>query len=220
LDRPSGKIEFGAAVDLVTTLEEGRRLDDDNVANTNVANVAASSLIDEWLLDGRGIALSIWDADLITELSPTEYRLETMPLRFVTLDVRPTVHMDMWTQPPGPNKAGRLLPPIFKLQSRSVDVTVRSTGGPADVLLSVDDLGLDVEVVGDLRPTPDGRGVQGKICFQTTGVLPLPLRVVPEPVLKLAASTISDTVTRFAVSSFQAGARARYDHYKRQRRNP
>ena len=197
LDKTSGMIEFGAAANLVTTLE----------SNTNENN---DSLIEEWLLDGRGLALSIWEENLITELPNSVYRLKTMPLQFVTLNIQPSVDMLMWTQQSGKNKAGRLLPPIFKLQSQNFDVQINTGLGK----LTAEELGIFVEVVGDLRPTSDNTGVTGKICFQTRGELPPPLRLVPDQILKVAADTINETITKFAIASFQKGALQQYNQYK------
>jgi hypothetical protein len=199
LDKRSGVIEFGAAANLVTTLEKP---DDDDIPN--------DSFIEEWLLDGRGLALSIWDEGLMTELPDSVYRLKTMPLQFVTLNIQPSVDMLMWTQQSGRNTAGRVLPPIFKLQSQNFDVRV-NTGLSK---LTAEELGIYVEVVGDLRPTSDRTGVTGKICFQTRGELPPPLRLVPDQILKLAADTINETITKFAVASFQKGAIEQYNQYK------
>jgi hypothetical protein len=201
LDKRSGVIEFGAAANLVTTLETP----DDDIPN--------DSFIEEWLLDGRGLAMSIWEEGLMTELPDSVYRLKTMPLQFVTLNIQPSVDMLMWTQQSGRNNAGRVLPPIFKLQSQNFDVRV-NTGLSK---LTAEELGIYVEVVGDLRPTSDKTGVTGKICFQTRGELPPPLRLVPDQILKLAADTINETITKFAVASFQKGAIEQYNQYKTNR---
>jgi hypothetical protein len=198
LDRLVGTVEFGAAANLVTELE-----DNDN----------SKQLIETWLSedDGRGLALSIWDEELLKEQGPNVFRLQTMPLQFVTLQLQPAVDVQMWTQPSGKNKAGRLLPPIFKMQSLGFEPNLQILPGMS---VTAESLGLTLEVVGDLRPTVDGKGVTGKICFQSRGELPPPLRVIPESALKMAADTINDTVVKFAVSSFQKGARQKYAEYK------
>ncbi|KAG7363606.1 DUF1997 domain containing protein [Nitzschia inconspicua] len=201
LDRLSGTIEFGAAANLVTELESSQGTDD------------TRELIESWLTDddGRGLAQSIWEEDLLTDLGNGVFRLQTMPLQFITLQLQPAVDIQMWTQPSGKNKAGRLLPPIFKMQSLTFEPNLQILPGMS---VTAQSLGLVVEVVGDLRPTPDGKGVIGKICFQSTGVLPPPLRIVPESALQLAVDTINDAVVSFAISSFQKGARQKYLEYR------
>ena len=67
LDRSSGQVEFGSTAKLVTTL----------LAEEEEANPES---IATWLSDGRGLALSIWDEDLLTELGDSVYRLQTMNL--------------------------------------------------------------------------------------------------------------------------------------------
>ena len=198
LDRFGGMVEFGAAVNLVTELED-----------TDINQ----QIIETWLAedDGKGLALSIWEEDLLTDQGNGVFRLQTMPLQFVTLQLQPAVDVQMWTQPSGKNKAGRLLPPIFKMQSLGFEPNLEILPGMS---ITAESLGLILEVVGDLRPTVDGKGVTGKICFQSKGVLPHPLRLVPESALKLAADTINDTVVQFAIASFQNGAKQKYAEHK------
>jgi hypothetical protein len=212
LERFSGSVEFGAALNLVTQLEPAHDNDNNN-QDLEESDNATKNLIEQWLTeaDGRGLALSIWEEDLLTILGNGVYRLQTMPLQFVTLQLQPSVDVQMWTQPPGKNRAGRILPPIFKMQSIAFEPNLQILPG---MMVTADSLGLIVEVVGDLRPTPDGTAVTGKICFQTKGILPPPLRLVPESALKLAADTINDTVAQFAIASFQKGARQKYMEYK------
>jgi hypothetical protein len=204
LDRFTGDIEFGAATNLVTDFSK---------QNPN----ADKSSIEEWLSDsdGRGLALSIWDESLLEELGNGVYRIQTMPLQFVTLQLQPQVDLQMWTQPPGENRAGRQLPPIFKLQSIGFETNLRLLPGLG--ITSSESLGIVVEVAGDLRPTTDGTGVTGTISFQTKGILPPPLRILPESVLQLAADTINNTVIQFAVASFEKGAIEKYSEFMKQK---
>jgi hypothetical protein len=212
LDRLQGTIEFGAAANLVTKLAESESKRSNPTNNSyNIDN--NKELIEKWLTndDGRGLAQSIWEEDLLTDLGDGVFRLQTMPLQFVTLQLQPAVDIQMWTQPAGKNKAGRMLPPIFKMQSLSFEPNLQILPGMS---VTAKSLGLVLEVVGDLRPTLDGNGVTGKISFQSTGVLPPPLRLLPESVLKLTVDTINDAVVSFAVASFQKGARKKYQEYK------
>ena len=203
LDKISGEIEFGAATKLVTDLSKTPGVD--------------RSLIEEWLgdNDGKGLALSIWDEKLMTVLPNSVYRLQTMPLKFVTLELQPSVDLQMWTQPTGKNRAGRQLPPIFKLNSVAFETNLRLLPGLG--IISSEALGIFIEVAGDLRPSEDGKGVTGTISFQTKGFLPGPLRILPTSALELAANTINDTIVQFAVASFKEGAIQKFDEFMRER---
>lgn len=203
LDKINGEIEFGAATKLVTDLSKNPGVD--------------RSSIEEWLgdNDGKGLALSIWDEKLMTVLPNSVYRLQTMPLKFVTLELQPSVDLQMWTQPTGKNRAGRQLPPIFKLNSVAFETNLRLLPGLG--IISSEALGIFIEVAGDLRPSEDGKGVTGTISFQTKGFLPGPLRILPTSALELAANTINDTIVQFAVASFEEGAIRKFDEFMRER---
>jgi len=203
LDKLSGEIEFGAATKLVTDLSKSPGVNRES--------------IEKWLgdNDGKGLALSIWDENLMTALPNSVYRLQTMPLKFVTLELQPSVDLQMWTQPAGKNRAGRQLPPIFKLNSVAFETNLRLLPGLG--IISSEALGIFIEVAGDLRPSEDGKGVTGTISFQTKGVLPPPLRILPQTALKLAADTINETIVQFAVNSFEKGAIEKYDEFMRER---
>jgi len=206
LDKLSGNIEFGAATKLVTDLSKNKKNTDANKES-----------IEQWLSDsdGKGLALSIWDESLMEVLPNSVYRLQTMPLRFVTLELQPSVDLQMWTQPAGKNRAGRQLPSIFKLNSVGFETNLRLLPGLG--VISSESLGIFIEVAGDLRPSEDGKGVTGTISFQTKGNLPPPLRLLPQSALKAAADTINDTVVQFAVASFEKGAIAKFDEFIQQR---
>jgi Protein of unknown function (DUF1997) len=192
LESWGGKIEFGATANLVTELGSSDEGD----------------LIKEWLQDERALALSIWDEKLIQERGPSIYRLQTMNLQFVTIKLAPWVDMRMKTEiDPVTRK------PVFTLQSIDFEPNVQI--GPG-MKISAESLGIVIEVVGELRPSADGRGVTGVISFQTTGKLPAPLRIVPKKVLQAAANAINNTIVQFAVRSFEKGARQKYLEFKRE----
>jgi hypothetical protein len=238
LNKRDGSIEFGASANLVTQLLPTSS----NTANKEEEDDSASSssleLIQRWLMDdgGRGLAKSIWDEKLLTELSssssssssltddeknnnndnkkngaPVLYRMQVMPLQFVTLRLSPSVDILMWTQPPGKNRAGNMLPPIFKIQSTAFEPNIQLMPG---MPITAESLGISIEVVGDLRPTIDGMGVQGKISFTTKGILPGPLKIVPEGVIKVASDAINDTIVQFAIQSFQKGATTKFKEFQ------
>ena len=77
----------------------------------------------------------------------------------------------------------------------------------------LDQLGIVIDVVGELYPSKDGKGVDGKIGFVTKGELPPPMRLLPEQALKSSLSTINRTITQFAISSFQKGAQAQFREF-------
>jgi hypothetical protein len=192
LDRMKGTVEFGSSAVLTTKLSEGEESNPDGIT--------------EWLSDGRGLALSIWDEDLMKELGDNIYQLQTMKLQFVTIELSPSVDMKMQTV-----KAKSSNLPVFKLQSVSFDPNIQILPG---VGVSAESLGIKIEVEGQLRPTDDGTGVTGKISFATQGTLPPPMRLLPEAVLKFASDTINETVVQFAIQNFQTGARKKYKEYQ------
>mmetsp|Transcript_27187 Transcript_27187/g.65057 ORF Transcript_27187/g.65057 Transcript_27187/m.65057 type:complete len:659 (-) Transcript_27187:1283-3259(-) len=208
LDRSSGRVEFGASAKLVTTLVDER--EDNDGDNNN--NEDLSEMIKQWLSDGRGLAMSIWDPELLSDLGDDVYRLQTMALKFVTMQLSPTVDVQMWTQKGQNVKTGESLP-VFNLQSVRYDPNVQLFPGMGSV--TAESLGIVIEVVGELIPTKDGKGVTGKISFATSGVLPPPLLILPDQVLKKASDTINDVVVQFAIQSFQSGAINQFKQFRR-----
>jgi hypothetical protein len=189
LNRFQGAVEFGSSAMLVTNLDQ----------KPNPAGIS------EWLSDGRGLALSIWDEKMMKDLGNSLYRLQTMKLQFVTIQLSPSVDVQMWTSP-DPTTGE----PVFSLQSVDFDPNIQLFPG---VGLSASTLGIHIDVVGELRSSPDGKGVTGSISFATTGNLPPPMRVLPEGPLKMASDAINDTVVSFAVASFQEGAIRKYREF-------
>jgi hypothetical protein len=184
LNRFSGKVEFGSTANLITTFEKG---------NTND--------IQEWLSDEKRVALSIWDENLIQDLGSSTYRLQLMTLQFVTIQLAPSVDTRMWIEKEKNNA------PVFKLQSIDFDPNIQLLPG---LNVPASSLGIQIEVVGELRPSANGQGVEGRIGFVSGGDLPPPMRLLPEVALKSASDVICKTVSDFAVMSFQNGARSKY----------
>jgi len=200
-NRRTGDVGFGAAAQLATKLQQ---LDDSDKPN-NPEGVA------KWLSDsdGRGLALSIWDPDLMTDLGNSVYRLQTMDLQFVTIKLSPSVDVQMWTTMTQVQDGKDQ--PVFSLQSIDYNPNIQLLPGlgiPAEALA------LTIEVVGDLRPSQDGTGVVGTISFQTSGNLPPPMRILPEGVLKGASEAINQLIVNFAVASFEKGAIAKYQEFQ------
>jgi hypothetical protein len=191
LNRFQGEVEFGSSAKLVTQLDTSENLDG----------------ITDFLSDGQGLALSIWDEDLMEDLGNNVYRLQTMKLQFVTIQLAPSVDMKMWTQPEAANNNL----PLFALQSVNFDPNIQLFPG-FDVPASA--FGIKIEVEGELRPTADGKGVEGKITFATAGAVPPPMRLLPEGALKLASNTINETIVKFAIQSFESGAREKYKEFQ------
>jgi hypothetical protein len=133
------------------------------------------------------------------------YELKLMKLQFVTILLQPTVETRMWVRE---NNNGM---PMFFLQSVGFDPNLQVLPG---VGLDAKSLGIVIEVVGQLAPTADGKGVEGKIAYQTSGKLPPALRVLPESALKGAADLISNTVIQFVSQSFQKGAIDNYQKFR------
>lgn len=197
LDKRSGAIEFGATVKLTTTLVEEK-------------DGPSYDLIAEWLSDERALALSIWDEDLMKEIEPSIYQLQTMKLKFVTIELVPTVDMKMQTRFSNNDKTK----PVFLLQSIAFDPNIQLLPG---LSVSAEDLGIVIEVSGELRPTKDGTGVSGRIAFQTSGMLPLPLRILPDRALQAATDSINNIIVNFAIQSFEKGSTSKYKEFRESR---
>jgi hypothetical protein len=180
LDRMRGKIEFGSSNRINTYLDGS-----DEVS------------VRRWLSNDEQIAMSIWDPKLIKVVEPKVYRLKLMTLMFVTIQLAPHVDVKMWTDEKG----------SFNLESVAFDPNIQILPG---IGVSADSLGISIDVVGELMPSADGKGVDGKIGFVTSGELPPPMRLLPEQVLKSSLSTINKTIANFAISSFQDGAREKF----------
>ena len=191
-DRIGGKVEFGSTADLVTPLD------------TEGLEPSAES-VGLWLSDARRVAGGLWDEDLLTDLGQCTYRLGLMPLKFVTIELAPTVDVKMWTD--GTTSAAADAMPTFRLHSIGFEPNVTLLPG---VGLDAKSLGIEIEVCGELRPTADGKGCEGSIGFVSRGELPPPMRVLPDSVISAAGATISKTVRDFAVANFQAGAVKQY----------
>jgi hypothetical protein len=137
------------------------------------------------------------------------YRLQVMPLRFVTLVLSPWVDVRIKTTIDPANQQ-----PVFTVQSVDFDPGIEIMPG---MRISGESLGIFIEVAGELRPSADGTGVTGGIAFQTRGKLPPPMRLLPEPALKAASDTINRTIVNFAVQNFQKGATEMYQDFQRKK---
>jgi hypothetical protein len=203
LNRRTGDVGFGATAKLNTKLQQ---LNDSDRPN-NPDDIA------KWLSDsdGRGLALSVWDPDLTTDLGNSVYRLQTMDLQFVTIKLAPSVDVQMWTTTQLQDGKDQ---PVFSLQSIDYNPNIELFPGfgiPAEALA------VTIEVVGDLRPNRDGTGVIGTISFQSSGNLPPPMRLLPEGVLKGASEAINQLIVDVAVASFQKEAVAKYQEFQLKR---
>jgi hypothetical protein len=188
MDRFSGKVEFGSTARLVTILDG-----------------ADLTTVSTWISDEKRVAMSIWDEKLIEERGDNVYRLKLMKLQFVTIQLSPTVDNRMWTEEDG--KSGV---PVFKMQSIDFDPNVQLLPG---LNIPASALGIEIEVVGELFPSSNGKGLEGKIGFLTRGNLTPPMRLLPESALKSASGAICQTISDFAIQSFQKGARSKYSEF-------
>lgn len=188
LNRFTGRVEFGSTANLITSFD-----------NADMKSVQM------WLSDEKRVAMSIWDETLIRDLGDNMYRLKLMKLQFVTIALAPEVDNRMWTE------QDTSLGPVFKLQSMGFDPKIQLAPG---LNIPASSLKIDIEVVGELKACKNGKGVEGKIGFVSSGDLPPPLRLLPEPALKAASDTICKTVSDFAIKSFQMGARNKYREFR------
>lgn len=191
LDKFAGTIAFGYATDLVTTLPDA----------PNPESIA------RWLSDARRVAPAVWDKDMIDVLkTPRTYRLKLETIRFVTITLSPEVDVLMW------NGSEKNENDVFLIESVSFDPKLKLLPG---VGISARSLGIKIDVAGELRVSPDGKGLTGKIGFVTSGILPPPMRILPSRTLSSAAGLINKQIGDFAVRSFRTGARREFANFKR-----
>jgi Protein of unknown function (DUF1997) len=197
LDKSNGNVEFGSTITLTQQLNDiGGTESWDNIA--------------EWLTNSEALAVSIWDPNYITVLDKDLYRLQVMQLRFVTLSIQPTVDVIMKTD----FYEGDVTKPIFTVESVNFDPKLQLLPG---MNFDADSLGIVIEVVGRLVPGKSGKSVTGTISFTNYGKLPLPIRILPESVIKAASDTISETVSNFIIKSFQKGSKEKYTEFLQQK---
>lgn len=195
MDSSTGDVEFGATVNLTTKLDDG--------------SVANSAIIAEWLSDEKRVAKAIWDESLLLAKGNSVYQLQLMTLQFVTLQLQPSVTIKMWSSVRPKDGS-----PVFYLQSVGFEPNLSLLGGGLGKV-DAKTLGLEIDVVGQLAPSSSEQGgIKGKITFSTRGVLPPPLRILPEGILQAASDRICQTVADFAIASFQTGARDSYQDFK------
>jgi hypothetical protein len=137
------------------------------------------------------------------------YRLQTMSLQFVTIQLAPTVDLEMKTILPDGGA------PTFMLKSVGFDPNIQILPG---MRFDASSLGIVIETAGILRQSTSREGsVAGLIAFQTTGQLPAFLRIVPEAVLRAASDSINQTIVKFAVDNFQTGAKRNFQQFVKRR---
>jgi len=181
----SGKVSFGSTSDLI----------DLTLKNSDRASIT------RWLKDERGVALSIWDPNMIEELGDNTFRLKLMTLQFVTIQLAPSVDVKMFNE----NNQ-------FILESVGFDPNVQILPG---IGLSAEQLGIQIYVVGELGVSDNGKGLTGRLGFVSSGDLPLPLKILPEPLLKQATNAINREVSNFALRSFKEGAAKEFERFRK-----
>jgi hypothetical protein len=213
LDRSSGRIEFGATAHLVTTLISSSSLSPSSnpVLSQEQSQSESFALIHDWLQDAPSLARSIWDPAMTEELDEHIFRFQIMSLQFVNLQLAPSVDLQMKTLLGTQSKQ-----PIFSLQSVDFEPNIQVLGMPG-IQVTAESLGIDIEVSGQMKATKDGNGVVGAIAFQTTGVLPPPMRLLPEQILQAASDAINQLVVDFAVANFQKGAKKNFEDFQRKK---
>ena len=202
LDKTDGTIEFGSTARLVTTLEK---------------NPAAKSVISKWLSKEDRVAASIWDPNLIQSHGDKRYTLEVQSVKFVTISLAPKVTVSMWTERRNSHEEDDIL---FRIESISFDPNIQLLllpGMPStSTTITAQDLGIHIEVVGELGVSKEGTGLSGTIGFKTQGTLPKLMRVLPESILQNAVDGINKQIVNFAISNFQRGATMEYSKYRKE----
>jgi len=188
MERFKGTISFGYTADLITSLP---------VPHSQVK----TNVIQKWLSNAERVAFAIWDEQLITEIRSQIYRLQLITLKFITIQLKPTVDVQMWTEMETDTHGNEQI--VFFLESMDFDPNVQILPG---VKFTAESLGIQIDVAGEMRVSSDKQGLTGKIGFVTSGKLPPPLRILPEVALKSAAGVINKQIADFAVKSFEKGA--------------
>jgi Protein of unknown function (DUF1997) len=229
VDRMRGTIEFGATANLVTQLQLPPPPPPSTITTTTidetVVTASTQTMIDAWLRDeNRGLAMSIWDPQLMTYLGNDVYRLQIMTLQFVTITLAPWVDVQMRTttvqQVRNKNQNDNhdnnddidnpASTPEFIVQSIGFEPNIQILPG---MRVDAQSLGIVIEVAGGLRPGSDGTSVTGGIAFQTSGILPPPMRLIPDPILKAASDTINQTIVNFVIQNFRTGAQKNFQEF-------
>jgi hypothetical protein len=229
VDRMRGTIEFGATANLVTQLQPPPPPPSTITTTTTSTTESTQTMIDAWLRDeNRGLAMSIWDPQLMTYLGNDVYRLQIMTLQFVTITLAPWVDVQMRTtvqqvvrknqndnHDDNTDDNDHPAPPEFIVQSIGFEPNIQILPG---MRVDAQSLGIVIEVAGELRPGSDGTSVTGGIAFQTSGILPPPMRFIPDPILKAASDTINQTIVNFVLQNFRTGAQKNFQEFVVQQR--
>lgn len=189
--KKSAKIEFGYTTKL----------------DTDLVNSDSDS-ISQWLSDESRVASGIWDKSKMKKLESNKYRLELMTIQFLTIQLAPSVDVLMWIEK-DPVRGD----PIFKLESIGYNPNIKIMPG-----INADSkaLGIEIDVVGELRLDSKGTGLSGEIGFVSSGNLLPPMRLFPERAMKGATALINKTISNFAVKSFEKGAKEEYAKFMRE----
>ena len=195
-DRSSGRVSFGSTVVLSTQLTSTK---------------GQVKKIEQFVKDLKPLSASIWDPSLLKDLGGSVFEVQTMNLQFVSIKLAPTVTMYLWTQD-GDEKYPSV--PVFKIQSIDFDPNISILPG---VGVTAESLGLEICVVGELRPSRNGQGVTGTVSFETSGRLQPPLNLLPKAALEQAANSISTTISQFASQNFQTNCVQQYRQFVAER---
>jgi len=167
--------------------------------------------VEGWLTsDKASVCKAIWDPSLMKDIGDNIYQLSLMQLQFVTIQFAPIVKIRIWTsRMKSPNGKDPYV--LFQIQSIECDPNIQLL---PNLKINAESLGIQVDVVGEMKAAPDGSGaLVGRIGFQTSGKLTPALMLIPEPILKNTANTINKTILNFALDSFQKGAKEEYNKY-------
>jgi len=207
LDKVKNIIEFGLSAELVT----------------NLTPQAPRRFIEKFVQDEDRIASSLWDSKLRKKIGKQTYRLQLRPLKFVTLQLEPSVDMVMWVEEKNvqttvttSKNINNDTTPVFYLQSIGFDPNLQLLPG---VGFNSESLNINIETCGSMQVSRNGSGLEGKIGFVTSGKLPVPLLLLPESVLKSAADLLSNTVKVFIIQTFEKSVIKEYQNFYREEKS-
>lgn len=172
-DRAANSISFGGSVSIDADVLE-----------------LSPNAITEYLSNPGRLLSAAWDRNLIEHVDGHVFRLQMRPIRFASVNVDNTVEVEVEYAASG----------AVSIQSRSVDTRVRvgRRGREKQVKLGL-------EVSGTLEPQhPDAAHghLTGGVGFRARARLIKPLTLLPDRLLKPAASAVNKRMLRMAGSRF------------------
>ena len=153
--------------------------------------------VNNFLSSASRVTNAIWDPSLASRVNSTTVDLQLLDLNFLTLSLSPTVTVDARIRQDADTGDN-----IYELTSLSFAPNLRVLPGLG---VTSAPSSLQIDCVGQLRPSRDGRSIFGAIAFEIEGNLGSALMLVPRSVMEKAARTLTEKVLAFAEANFVKG---------------